>query len=48
MTYISLPEEKDRLLVFYLAMEEYIARYMDVKPGGLTEDSLRKAGFCVS
>lgn len=30
MTYISLPEEKDRLLVFYLAMEEYIARYMDV------------------
>ena len=30
MTYISLPEEKDRLLVFYLAMEEYVARYMDV------------------
>ena len=30
MTYISLPEDKDRLLVFYLAMEEYIARYMNV------------------
>ena len=27
---------------------KYVARYMDVKPGGLTEDSLRKAGFCVS
>lgn len=27
MTYVSLPEEKTRLLSFYLAMEEYIARY---------------------
>ncbi len=29
MTYLSLPETKDRSLAFYLAMEEYVARYMD-------------------
>jgi len=29
MVHISLPEEKNRMLVFYLAMEEYVARYLD-------------------
>jgi len=29
MTYLSLPETKDRSLAFYLAMEEYVARHMD-------------------
>lgn len=29
MVYISLPEEKNRPLAFYLAMEEYVARYVD-------------------
>ena len=30
MTHISLPEEKTRQLPFYLAMEEYVAREMDL------------------
>lgn len=29
MVYIALPKEENRRLVFYLAMEEYVARYMD-------------------
>lgn len=29
MVYIALPEEKTRRLVFYLAMEEYVARHID-------------------
>lgn len=29
MIHIRLPEEKDRRLVFYLAMEEYVARHLD-------------------
>ncbi|MBO4658569.1 MAG: lipoate--protein ligase [Prevotella sp.] len=29
MTYISLPDERQRRLSFYLAMEEYVAREMD-------------------
>ena len=29
MVYISLPEDKERLLAFYLAMEEYVARNID-------------------
>ena len=29
MVYISLPDGKNRLLPFYLAMEEYVARYLD-------------------
>ena len=29
MVYISLPDEKDLLLAFYLAMEEYVARHVD-------------------
>ena len=33
MVYISLPEEKDRPLAFYLAMEEYVARHLDVEHG---------------
>lgn len=31
MIYIRLPEEKDRRLSFYLAMEEYVARYTDIR-----------------
>ena len=27
---------------------KYVARFMSVKTGGLTEETLRKAGFCVS
>ena len=27
---------------------KYVARFMSVKPGGLTEETLRKAGFCVN
>ena len=30
MTYITLPEKETRKLPFYLATEEYVARYMDV------------------
>lgn len=30
MTYISLPEESERRLTFYLAMEEYVARHLDL------------------
>ena len=30
MVYIRLPEEKDRRLSFYLAMEEYVARYTNI------------------
>ena len=30
MVYIRLPEEKDRRLSFYLAMEEYVARYTSI------------------
>ena len=29
MRYISLPEEKERRLSFYLAMEEWVARHLD-------------------
>ena len=29
MVYIALPKEENRRLVFYLAMEEYVARYME-------------------
>ena len=30
MTYISLPTDETRRLTFYLAMEEYVARWMDI------------------
>ena len=30
MTYISLPNESERRLTFYLAMEEYVARHLDL------------------
>ena len=30
MTYISLPEKKEQQLTFYLAMEEHVARHMDI------------------
>ena len=30
MTYISLPEKKEHQLTFYLAMEEYVARHLDI------------------
>ena len=33
MTYITLPEEQQHRLSFYLAMEEYVAREMDVDDG---------------
>lgn len=33
MTYITLPEEQQYRLSFYLAMEEYVAREMDVDDG---------------
>ena len=33
MTYITLPEEQQHRLSFYLAMEEYVAREMDVNDG---------------
>ena len=29
MTYINLPDNRDRRLVFYLAMEEYVAGNLD-------------------
>ena len=29
MKYIALPEEKERRLSFYLAMEEWVARHLD-------------------
>ena len=29
MTYIILPEKETQVLPFYLATEEYVARYMD-------------------
>ena len=30
MTYISLPDKSERRLTFYLAMEEYVARHLDL------------------
>ena len=33
MTYITLPEEQQHRLSYYLAMEEYVAREMDVDDG---------------
>jgi riboflavin synthase len=46
----SLGERKKGDLVNLEAdvIGKYVARFMSVKTGGLTEETLRKAGFCVS